>query len=99
MEVKRKRREKKQLEKVRMENKPQRRKRKIKRKRRRVVALASKITQRFVCLEIGQPKASGSKMLSTQFQCRSNTPTETSLLARSWSIITTTIIIASVARS
>ena len=99
MEVKRKRREKKQLEKVRVMNKPQRRKRKIKRKRRRVVVLASKTTQRFVCLEIGQPRASGSKMLSTQFQCLSSIPTETSLSARLWSIITTTIIIASVVRS
>ena len=63
MEVKRRRREKKQLEKVRMENKPQRRKRKIKRKRRRVL-LASKTTQRFVFSGTGQRKVSGSKMLT-----------------------------------
>ena len=81
MEVKRRRREKQQLEKakVKVEMAPLHRKRKIKRKRRRVLLLDSKITQRFVFSGTGQLKASGSKMPSTLFPCRSSTLTEISL--------------------
>ena len=82
MEVKRRKREKKLLEKekvkVKVEKAP-RRKRKRRIKRRRVVLLASKTTQRFVFSGTGQLKANGSKMLSTLFPCLSSTLTEISL--------------------